>query len=248
MLNIENGEKYKNQFIDIIRKQFELNSFTAGKQWHISGVNEKTGKIINWNRCSWMEMAEFVDSFDWKHWKKGSNNTENAKVELIDILHFLISQLIVEEYNVIQYINKTETEVLEEVYTIIANRLSIAFLLNNYEEDDIFKLADLFVSGITSNLKINDLTLFIFTKLCILNGLTVDELYKGYMIKNILNKFRQDNGYNSGEYIKQWNYNNSEVEDNVVAYETSTKLINENKNVSEYLYEELSNIYKNMNN
>ena len=31
-----------------------------------------------------------------------------------------------------------------------------------------------------------------------------DELYRHYVGKNVLNVFRQDNGYRSGDYRKQW--------------------------------------------
>jgi dimeric dUTPase (all-alpha-NTP-PPase superfamily) len=37
------------------------------------------------------ELAELVDSFAWKFWKAGNDNVQNAKVELVDILHFWVS-------------------------------------------------------------------------------------------------------------------------------------------------------------
>ncbi len=43
-----------------------------------------------------------------------------------------------------------------------------------------------------------------FFELCHLTGLSFDELYQRYIIKNTLNKFRQDNGYTDGSYIKIW--------------------------------------------
>ena len=41
-----------------------------------------------------------------------------------------------------------------------------------------------------------------------------EEVYIAYIVKNCLNKFRQDNGYKQGFYIKDW----KGKEDNVVAY------------------------------
>ena len=42
-----------------------------------------------------------------------------------------------------------------------------------------------------------------------------NDLYSMYIIKNALNKFRQDNGYSTGEYSKMW----AGREDNEVAME-----------------------------
>jgi hypothetical protein len=35
-------------------------------------------------------------------------------------------------------------------------------------------------------------------------GLEADSLYTAYVSKNILNHFRQDHGYKTGEYVKMW--------------------------------------------
>ena len=43
-----------------------------------------------------------------------------------------------------------------------------------------------------------------FTKACECVGMSSAELYKLYIMKNVLNKFRQDNGYKTGTYIKNW--------------------------------------------
>ena len=42
-------------------------------------------------------------------------------------------------------------------------------------------------------------------------GVNLDILFEVYIGKNVLNKFRQDNGYKEGTYKKSWNG----VEDNV---------------------------------
>ena len=35
-------------------------------------------------------------------------------------------------------------------------------------------------------------------------GMTADDLYRAYVGKNVLNFFRQDNGYKQGHYQKHW--------------------------------------------
>lgn len=46
-------------------------------------------------------------------------------------------------------------------------------------------------------------------------NLSWDELHRQYVAKNVLNMFRQDNGYKAGTYIKDWGGR----EDNVVLVE-----------------------------
>jgi len=67
-------------------------------------------------------------------------------------------------------------------------------------------------------------------------NINLDELYRLYIGKNILNKFRQDHGYKEGKYIKQWNG----VEDNVVMQQ----IMYENQEISpEKLYDLLQENY-----
>ena len=44
-----------------------------------------------------------------------------------------------------------------------------------------------------------------FSKVMNAANMSFDELYVGYIGKNVLNFFRQDHGYKEGSYIKQWN-------------------------------------------
>jgi len=68
------------------------------------------------------------------------------------------------------------------------------------------------------------------------SGLNLDSLYQLYIGKNILNKFRQDNGYKDGSYKKIWDGK----EDNVIMQEI---LMNDSSITPQRLYEQLSEIY-----
>ena len=65
--------------------QAELNEVTNGDKW-TAGVT-KNGKTINWQRCIYMECAEMVDSFSWKHWKSIDKEPDwaNHQIEVIDV-------------------------------------------------------------------------------------------------------------------------------------------------------------------
>jgi hypothetical protein len=75
-----------------------------------------------------------------------------------------------------------------------------------------------------------------FFDLVIMSGLNLESLYRLYVGKNILNQFRQDNGYKDGSYIKVWNGE----EDNVVM----KRIWEDNNNIKpDMLYKELAKAY-----
>jgi hypothetical protein len=79
-----------------------------------------------------------------------------------------------------------------------------------------------------------------FFKLVIMSGLDLESLYKLYIGKNILNQFRQDNGYKEGTYIKVWNGD----EDNVVMQ----KIFKDEPDIKpDGLYRELTKLYHELN-
>ena len=55
---------YIEQMFDLQR---QLNNHTNGVMW-VDGITKENRKI-SWYRCIYMETAEAIDSFNWKHWK-----------------------------------------------------------------------------------------------------------------------------------------------------------------------------------
>jgi len=55
--------------------------------------DEEKGKwILNYTRAMQQELAELVDSVPWKWWAKYQEfDEQNARVEVVDLFHFLIS-------------------------------------------------------------------------------------------------------------------------------------------------------------
>ena len=74
-----------------------------------------------------------------------------------------------------------------------------------------------------------------FIDVAVQSGLNLDALYKLYVGKNILNKFRQDHGYKEGTYIKIWNGE----EDNV----TMQSILEDDNITPEGLYKSLEKAY-----
>ena len=79
-----------------------------------------------------------------------------------------------------------------------------------------------------------------FFKLMIDINLTFEDLYVGYISKNVLNTFRQDNGYQTGTYIKNWDG----VEDNEYLISLALKLDPNNGSFSSDLYDAMKKAYK----
>ncbi|MEZ5276720.1 MAG: dUTPase [Opitutaceae bacterium] len=61
---------------------------------HLRDLNEeeRTKWVLNYTRAMQQEMAELIDSVPWKWWARYQEfDLQNARVEVIDLFHFLIS-------------------------------------------------------------------------------------------------------------------------------------------------------------
>ena len=53
---------------------------------------EKTKWVLSYTRAMQQEIAELIDSVPWKWWAKYQDfDEQNARVEVVDLFHFLIS-------------------------------------------------------------------------------------------------------------------------------------------------------------
>lgn len=76
---------------EIFELQRELNE-RIGVNLENLGEEGKTAWVLNYTRAMQQEMAELIDSVPWKWWAKYQKfDEQNAKVEIIDLFHFLIS-------------------------------------------------------------------------------------------------------------------------------------------------------------
>jgi len=198
-----------NRILQMLELQQELNDATNGLNWE-DGTT-KNGKKIDWRRCIYLEAAELVESYPWKHWKNidASPDYANIKIEIVDIWHFVMSEALrlykIENLGSISDIAITVTKMQGFNEFLNAEQ---GKQLDVYEEislvEDMIKI--LFCESDINSLLISFLTMA--SKL----NLKLPELYELYIGKNILNKFRQNHGYKEGSYIKEWNGK----EDNVI--------------------------------
>ena len=76
---------------EIFRLQAVLNKRIGVDLNHLS-EEAKTKWVLNYTRAMTQEIAELIDSVPWKWWTKYQKfDDQNARVEVIDLFHFLIS-------------------------------------------------------------------------------------------------------------------------------------------------------------
>ncbi len=214
--------------------QNQLNCATNGDDW-TKGVT-KNGKTINWRRCIYMECAEMIDSFSWKHWKAidAQPDWDNHQIEVIDVWHFIMS-LAIENYS--QTLRGGVDDVAISVSELESfSKIDIQEENFSAQDDVIAKVENLIRLSISQDdLELEQLICEFFD-LVVMSGLNLESLYRLYVGKNILNQFRQDNGYKDGTYIKVW----AGEEDNVVM----KRIWEENADIKpDSLYKELVKSY-----
>jgi len=78
-------------FKEMFRMQAELNARIGVRCDELSEQEQQTW-ILNYCRAMTQELAELTDSVPWKWWAKYQTyDKQNARVEVVDLFHFLIS-------------------------------------------------------------------------------------------------------------------------------------------------------------
>ena len=83
--------KYMDKLENIFELQEQLNK-RIGVDMSEMNDDERSKWILNYVRAMQQELAELTDSVPWKWWAKYQEfDKQNAKVEIVDLFHFLIS-------------------------------------------------------------------------------------------------------------------------------------------------------------
>lgn len=140
---------------------------------------------FEWYRAVWIECAELIEHYGYKWWKKQTPEMEQVQLEVIDIWHFGMSALF------------SDTDSPEDVADTIMQQL------------EGYTASGAGLRKATEALALHALQTHSFSAprfwdLMAASGLDFESLYRGYVGKNVLNFFRQDNGYKEGTYRKTW--------------------------------------------
>lgn len=173
-----------------------------------------------WYRAVWIECAELMDHYGgWKWWKASEPDIEQVMLEIVDIWHFGLSMRITEA--------RDYRGIAEEVISEWHASSSSGGFLNDVETMATIVLGERrFPVGVVKTL---------------LSGIErdFDDLFAGYVGKNVLNFFRQDHGYKEGHYIKTWDGK----EDNVHLVEVMQSIDLNADDLQDAVYQELKSRY-----
>lgn len=181
-----------------------------------------------WFRAIWTECAELLDHVGWKWWKHQSPDIPQVHLELVDIFHFGLSELL-QQHRTAQ----EGASHLLEAYVVYGRR-------GGARVDDSATCIALVEDFATAVLTTRRFDLTKFCELASAVGLEEQTLYEMYVGKNVLNGFRQDHGYKAGTYIKAWDGR----EDNVWLVEFAAGLDKHPGTFASELYSQLSRKYE----
>lgn len=146
-----------------------------------------------------IEGAEAIEHHGWKWWKKQEKDLPQLQMELIDIWHFILSEILLRNSGNADASLAALMKLLDSANT----QKIIDFDDQQYSIDELDLLTKLELLIALSVVRRIELSLFqsIMSK-CQIGWL---DLYRQYVGKNVLNMFRQDHGYKDGSYQKIWN-------------------------------------------
>jgi hypothetical protein len=185
---------------------------TADQAATMLTLQDKLNSIINpdwinggarFLRAAFVESAEALEHHGWKWWKKQTIDLPQVQMELIDILHFYLSHTLVEADGSAEEATQLLVGDLDSPEAIVLDGQTYRL-----PDLDVPQLLEL-IGGLAVCGRASYKTLEHTMARC---ELTWRDTFTQYVSKNVLNLFRQENGYKTGTYVKIWNGE----EDNVV--------------------------------
>lgn len=134
-------------------------------------------------RAVWIECAELLDHYGWKWWKRQDANLDQVRLEVVDIWHFGLSDLL-------------RAGAVDET---LADRMRARSAPSGGGD---LRAAVEALALSTLGGRAFDVDAFVDLMNAV--PMSLDELHDAYIGKNVLNSFRQAHGYRDGSYVKTW--------------------------------------------
>lgn len=178
-----------------------------------------------------LEMGEAIEHYGWKWWKKQTPDMNQVKMEMADIWHFMLSQIYLDLQNFPNDI------VIQDFLDVPMNEraFNADTCIQDYKLLSDLSLMQLLMGSFTLSI----VNVPVFLHLCNRFGLSSEDLFKLYVGKNVLNEFRQHNGYKEGTYIKVW----SCKEDNEYLTDIMNNVKLDSENLKDEVYQALRAAY-----
>ena len=202
----------KQAFITMLGMQDKMNQ-KVHAQW--------PQQNFEWYRAIWIECGELIEHYGYKWWKKQTPDMDQVKLEVIDIWHFGMSALFA----------------TGKTHEAIATDMAVALDSYQYQNQSVLEATEALAQD---SLSTKSFSVTLFWDLLNASGMDFDDLYQQYVGKNVLNFFRQDNGYKDGSYVKQWQGR----EDNEHLVEILAELNSQSANFSDEVYRALTQRYQ----
>ena len=182
-------------------------------------------------RAAMVESVEAIDHHGWKWWKAQKKDLPQLQMELVDIWHFALSA------SIIDYKGDIEATATALASQLAENTPHVQFDGQSYSPADMSLLDNLeLMTGLCAAKRFS---VPLFMQIVTQSEMTGEELYRQYVGKNVLNFFRQDNGYKAGTYVKTWDGR----EDNAHLVEVLDSLDMNAPDYADLVYKGLANRY-----
>ena len=175
-------------------------------------------KEYQWSTAILVEATELITSLKWKWWKQEQDDIANAKMEVVDILHFIISDCLTTLNDTPSGRKQLTNFLVDHLDCYTGNAVYDDFECGSAQYIELVKHFIgyyMSVRGYGSSVETYSPSALI-RAYCnfLVKPLFSDteELLNLYFAKNVLNKLRQAHGYRTGTYIKMW----GDKEDNAV--------------------------------
>lgn len=196
---------------ECIKTQIQLNNIIE-PNWH--------NKKFNWRLYSYIEGGELCDHLSPYHWKFKEPDFQQAFIEIIDIFHFLVSDYFMRSNDTTVDLTEARlVNLLLNIYNMDHSPLdpevwAVNTAPSDYSFTDCFRMSKFFHK-------------------------TPEQFFQMYLSKDVLNIFRQNNGYKKGTYTKVW----SGQEDNVYLDKICSNFDFSSPRIKERMYHQLTEQY-----
>lgn len=173
-------------------------------------------------RALWIECGELIEHHGYKWWKHHEPDMAQVRLEIVDIWHFGMSMW---------FDGRTTVEIAADA----AGELAMEAL----PELPLLEAVEDLAGHVLTTRKF---CVRRFWRMMTAAGMTPDQLYREYIGKNVLNFFRQDQGYKQGHYRKIWHGR----EDNEHLSELMETLDSNDLNFADTVYAALHSRYRDL--